>query len=163
MTAASRKLRPARRAAAEQPPVPAGHGTPALSRPKGSQGSEGLHRVPEAEPAGLEAQSAAQPRGRQRAHKMAAGGLGAHLAWQRAPKWRPGARGSPRLREPPLAVSALPGWHCACAPGGGGASPAATRRAPGSAAHARGGVGTALRRGAAPVGLVLLPYVLIFP
>lgn len=152
MTAASRKLRPARRAAAEQPPVPAGHGTPALSRPKGSQGSEGLHRVPEAEPAGLEAQSAAQPRGRQRAHKMAAGGLGAHLAWQRAPKWRPGARGSPRLREPPLAVSALPGWHCACAPGGGGASPAATRRAPGSAAHARGGSGNCPEAGHSACG-----------
>lgn len=99
---------------------------------------QGSRRVPEAEPAGLEAQSAAQPRGRQRAPKMAAGGLGAHLAWQRAPKWRPGARGSPRLREPPLAVSALPGWHCACANGGGGASLAATRQAQSSAAHARG-------------------------
>lgn len=80
MTAASRKLRPARRAAAEQPPVHAGHGAPAPSRPKGSQGSEGLHRVPEGFPK-------PSRQGWKRKAPLSRGGGSA------PPKWRPGGSG----------------------------------------------------------------------
>lgn len=148
VTAVSRKLRPARRTEVRRRSSHGpqqGTGAPAPSRPEGSQDSEGLRRVPPGRQ-GWKRKAPLSRRGGSAPTKWRPGGSG--LTWPgSAPRnGGRGSRGSPHLRAPPLPVSALPEQHCACAHGGGGASPAPTRREPGSAAHARWGVGPALRR-----------------